>query len=156
MKPNILLTSIFLVVTGSAFAQEQAPKPIRETLFGATYKEDMQKRSSSNVGARKAADARSTATSSKNLIFSDYHPQTQSTKRMAATAKAAGTPLPSATSAKDAAAKAPKRVLLKAPVMQQEPDAATSAPATVKPAPTSAPAPAAVKSAALKPAVKKN
>jgi uncharacterized sporulation protein YeaH/YhbH (DUF444 family) len=136
MKPYILLSSIFLTLTGSAFAQEQAPKPIRETLFGSTYKEDMQKNASSNVNARKAVNARGTATSSKTLLFTDYRPQTKSAKRMAA-AKAAGTPLPSAVSGKEAAAKAPKPVLLKAPVIEQ------TAPAETKPA-------------ALKPAAKKN
>lgn len=129
MKAFLLFTSMLIVITGSAIAQEQNPAPIRETLFGKDYKTQMQQEQTSNKSI--AADPRKTATSTKSLVFSDYRqPSARKTMNTAAAKKASGAPLPSDISAKDAAAKAPKPANITPPVIEQ--DAATAKPTTKK------------------------
>lgn len=136
MKAYLLFTFLLLTITGSAIAQN--PAPIRETLFGTDYKEQMQQDQKSNE--RVAADPRKTATSTRSIIFSDYHPPTAKPAAciMNTTKQASGKALPSSISAKEAAAKAPKPAIITPPTLQQDvsstPEAKSvkSAPATKK------------------------
>jgi hypothetical protein len=125
MKAYLLFTCLFLAVAGSAIAQEKEPAPIRETLFGKDYKTQMQQ----NGNQRKAADARKTTTSTRSIMFTDYHqPATNKSAKKVSTAKqASGKPLPSGISAKEAAAKAPKPANITPSVFQQDPTATPEA-----------------------------
>jgi hypothetical protein len=133
MRAYLLFTFIFMAIAGSVMAQE--PAPIKETLFGKDYKNQMQKEQGSRK--RLATDPRKTATSTRSVIFTDYHqPAAKSAARKVNTAKQApGKPLPSGISAKDAAAKAPKPAAIKPPVFEQDASAAPEAKATTKPTP---------------------
>jgi hypothetical protein len=133
MKAYLLFTFIFMAIAGSTMAQE--PTPIKEKLFGKDYKTQMQQEQGSRK--RVAADPRKTATSTRSVIFNDYHqPAAKSATRKVNTAKqASGKPVPSGISTKEAAAKAPKPAAIKPPVLQQDASAAPEAKTTNKPTP---------------------
>jgi len=117
MKAYLLFS--LLLIGSAAFAQDdKEPKHIRETLFGGARNKGVQQNQNN---ARVAADQRSSATSTRSLIFQDYKPQAgKSAAKRSATAKATGKPTPSSISAKEAAANAPKQAAVTPPVIPQE------------------------------------
>jgi hypothetical protein len=117
MKAYLLFS--LLLIGSAAFAQDdKEPKHIRETLFGGARNKGPQ---TSTTNARKAADPRTTATSTRSLIFNDYKPQSnKSAARAAKKSAPAGKPGASAVSQKEAAANAPKQTAPVAPVIPQE------------------------------------
>lgn len=128
MKVYLLLACIFVVASTRSMAQDQEPKHIREKLFGADYKSQIQK---TNNNQRVAPDPRSTATSTRSLIFTNYQPQTgRSSKKLSAKRAAAPGKSASDISQKEAAANAPKPTVVQLPVMQEESN--TPAPAAKK------------------------